>query len=603
MVTEKTARQREAAVLQAVKPEMEKLSRGLEYLEELIHQHNEAELKYQEKNTQAIQTEREIHIRDQRKQRQTEQENLRRWRDSENFQAQTKERVNEISTSMVMCCEQCGTFISPVQLICHKCGEISSIFPYEDRVDNMLSFNVKKELGLLEEKIKSMDMIMATDPAEQAKINTMQRISLIAQTYQRLARTDRRKAIFADIQEAAEGFINRCQNKHIEVAVVGDVKAGKSTLINALLGERMAITDTTPETSTLVKYRTTNDRHYVKVSFYSSEQWQKLWDSTQGKFRETFQLEKADEIMPLYLDRAPEYKEFLSLEELREAIRHWTSKVSREHYFVSELEVGYCGDLFPHDVILVDTPGLNDPVRYRSQITKEYIRNANWVLACIHGSENKMSEASTYEFLNMVRSNLQHNSDRMIIVATAADTLMKKKREQLQAHFFEQMQEVSGMRQGTISNHFIYTSPLVHLLFNEWLSGKLDEDDDSFCEELASALYRFDFRKDIHLLDTNEKELFRKRLGIETLKEMLEKNVFRSKRRQLSEQIAADFKQTYDYIRSNARRNLVVEASNMSMLQQDADEYYEHRNELQRNISEISQNRQQIQQLLESFER
>lgn len=56
-----------------------------------------------------------------------------------------------------------------------------------------------------------------------------------------------------------------------------------------------------------------------------------------------------------------------------------------EALFVKEIEVGYQSDTIPHDVFLVDTPGLSDPVRYRSDITRRYIKRSDWILACITG--------------------------------------------------------------------------------------------------------------------------------------------------------------------------------------------------------------------------
>ena len=54
----------------------------------------------------------------------------------------------------------------------------------------------------------------------------------------------------------------------------------------------------------------------------------------------------------------------------------WTRSDTPKHFFVKEIEVGYesDSDMFPHDVYLVDTPGLNDPVKYRSEITRKYIK-------------------------------------------------------------------------------------------------------------------------------------------------------------------------------------------------------------------------------------
>ena len=69
-------------------------------------------------------------------------------------------------------------------------------------------------------------------------------------------------------------FFPDYRKRRIEIAVVGTVKAGKSSLINALIGTRLASVDPTPETSILVKYRTTSEGNYLKIKL--------LYGSTNG---------------------------------------------------------------------------------------------------------------------------------------------------------------------------------------------------------------------------------------------------------------------------------------------------------------------------------
>ena len=74
---------------------------------------------------------------------------------------------------------------------------------------------------------------------------------------------------------AAEGA---AKDPVFHIAFVGTIKAGKSTLINALLGRNLASTSVTPETAVLTKFRS-SAQDYVKVTFYSSYEWAQLWNS------------------------------------------------------------------------------------------------------------------------------------------------------------------------------------------------------------------------------------------------------------------------------------------------------------------------------------
>ena len=84
-----------------------------------------------------------------------------------------------------------------------------------------------------------------------------------------------------ELNEKINHFLNLCRKPDFEIAFVGAVKAGKSTLINALLGRNYAPTDPNPETAVLTKFRS-SEQDYVKVKFYSAKEWDKLWKSVQS---------------------------------------------------------------------------------------------------------------------------------------------------------------------------------------------------------------------------------------------------------------------------------------------------------------------------------
>lgn len=92
-------------------------------------------------------------------------------------------------------------------------------------------------------------------------------------------------------------FLDKCSNPEFHIALVGAIKAGKSTLINALLGYELASTEVTPETASLTKFKSAKE-DYVEVSFYSKEEWNKLWKSVNEAkaevFLEEYQILKAD---------------------------------------------------------------------------------------------------------------------------------------------------------------------------------------------------------------------------------------------------------------------------------------------------------------------
>ena len=216
----------------------------------------------------------------------------------------------------------------------------------------------------------------------------------------------------------------RCADSEFHIALVGAIKAGKSTLINALLDEELASTEVTPETASLTKFRTAKGNSYVTVSFYSADEWRTCWESAQKNradvFMEEYRALKADQYKSSWLNHASVRQECDSLTSLRAEIRRWTSSKSPEHYFVKEVEVGLAGIDLPPEVVFVDTPGLDDVVEYRSNITRDYIDRANAVLVCVNATTLRGEELRT---ISSVFANTRYHPEKVFIVATQIDRL------------------------------------------------------------------------------------------------------------------------------------------------------------------------------------
>lgn len=225
------------------------------------------------------------------------------------------------------------------------------------------------------------------------------------------------------ITEKMIDFLNICSNSVFQIAFVGTVKTGKSTLINALLGKNYASTSVTPETAVLTKFRA-SARDYIKVQFYTKAEWDKLWKSrtsAAGNFMREYNALKADTIKGKYIGKETLFKE-LANNEIETELSIWSSSQHAEHYFVKEIEVGISSlpSSFPKQVVFVDTPGLSDPVVYRSDITKEYIRKANAVFVCVDSTKIYKEETETIASVFAISS---HNKSKVHIVATHWDCL------------------------------------------------------------------------------------------------------------------------------------------------------------------------------------
>lgn len=226
-----------------------------------------------------------------------------------------------------------------------------------------------------------------------------------------------------EMPERLNHFLEACRNPEFQIAFVGTIKTGKSTLINALLGHNYASMAVTPETAALTKFRS-NPKDYIRVEFYSPKEWDELWKSRTSAadvFMKEYKELGAEAQKKEWVGHTPVYKELTS-EDIERELAEWSSSKSAKHYFVREIEVGISSlpDDFPKQVVFVDTPGLSDPVAYRSEITKEYIRNANAVFVCVEAQKLQKEEIDT---IASVFSFSSHNKNKVYVIATHWDIL------------------------------------------------------------------------------------------------------------------------------------------------------------------------------------
>lgn len=229
-----------------------------------------------------------------------------------------------------------------------------------------------------------------------------------------------------------KGFSDKCKRNECQIAVVGTVKAGKSMFLNAILGKEVASSYPTPETAALTKFRYSAKGDYVKITYYTHKEWEDLWDSVmkakvtfearddKEDFITTYNKLGADKIKEQKLDKAPDVFSISNFDQLKKTVELYTSAKYPEHFFAKEVEVGLSEFNVPKNVVFVDTPGLNDPVSFRSDITKRYIASANVVLLCVKATEAVIRGDELNE-IAILFSEMRYAKDRIYVFATQYD--------------------------------------------------------------------------------------------------------------------------------------------------------------------------------------
>lgn len=335
-----------------------------------------------------------------------------------------------------------------------------------------------------------------------------------------------------------DNFINKCSNPEFHIAFVGAIKAGKSTLINSLLGCNLASTAVTPETASLTKFRASRGKDYIKLTFYNDIEWQMLWTSVQQSksdiFLEEFQKLGAENEKKNWINKSSITIEFEDINELKEEIKKWTSSKKATHYFVKEVEVGLKEFILPEGVVFVDTPGLDDPVKYRSDITRKYIDRANAVLVCVKADALTGGELGT---IYSVFANARYNPEKIYVIGTQLDTLNSPIR-----NWAEQREEwIKILRREDCYNslqlaekNIIAVASHVNNLVREY--GNLDKESDEYWD-LQSIAFKFRIQNAEEGLDKlNEFS------NIDTLKIKLRDEIIEKHKELLLEDLTQDYK-------------------------------------------------------------
>ena len=457
------------------------------------------------------------------------------------------ENIELMMPSVSTTCGSCGHPIESHQLVCSFCGALSKSFPYE-----LVDFDIEKKcMAEVEELAKIIKESNCNDDdwlyqELDDKFRKMKKIKNIA--YKAMKDKGEENApVYRKIYGLTQKFFSDYRKRRIEIAVVGTVKAGKSSLINALIGTRLASVDPTPETSILVKYRTTSEGNYLKINFYTEAQWNKLWSTAKNAtvFRNEYDRLGAENIKYEYLNKPQKYIT-CSSEELPRIMMEWSKSDAPKHFFVKEIEVGYQSDTIPHDVFLVDTPGLSDPVRYRSDITRRYIKRSDWILACITG-EN-LSCQPEFNFLSKVISNKGGDVRKIFVVATKKDMLTNAEGEKKEKEFLIRLGELYNNDSMAVSR-FAFVAAEVHLMTTQVIQGINLEPEEK--KKFKKALLEID--EDLEFSDVSRKaDDILKYASVNDLFDRINKVVLLNRRNYIVNGIINDYIKCMKVINENA---------------------------------------------------
>ena len=499
------------------------------------------------------------------------------------------ERISRIEEYEKVRCPKCQNELLSWQRVCSYCGYIH---PLKVGTESEKTKEVLARISSLVKDEKLSEDILWDETAQKTE-RVLRKMKTLAEIGELPGYTN-------EIETDIENLVNKCKDAEFQIAVVGVMKAGKSFLMNALIGAEIASVEVNPETAALTKFRSTNGYHVI-VKFHNRTQWEKLKTSAKnsgGGERSLATLlanSKTKKMENDWIGHKDIVIDCKNLKELQETVKTYTSSQKVEHLFVSEVEVGVDKSIFnmPKEVVFVDTPGLKDPVKYRSNITKKYIKKADAVLIALK------PEPLTAEGVSIITTVLDcTETDKAYIVGTQKDIKSEDDSEKYVSNWVEHLVEAKRYSdKRSVMNRIVLTSAKMELLLNKWqsLSEKEREDENIFStddyNDLQSYCGKTVKKRGFSLMNMSKDDynVVMAETGIAVLKNKLESSLILNFRKLKIE----DIKRTYERCR---KQMITLSESAISQKERDIELAISGAEELKKKLDSMNSEKQKLKE-------
>ncbi|MFJ1435638.1 dynamin family protein [Capnocytophaga canimorsus] len=193
-------------------------------------------------------------------------------------------------------------------------------------------------------------------------------------------------------QEEFDEFIHKIENDKLTIGVIGQMKCGKSTFLNALIFEDEVLpAATTPMTASL-SVITYGEEKQLEAEFYNREEWAELQMTAGrdlaevvGNSQEESKIKAAKELLAKSVKISGEIDSLLGTTR-KDKFENLIEYVGAEGKYISitkSVTLEYPLD-YLKGVEIVDTPGFNDPIVSREERTKEFLKKADVVVMLLY---------------------------------------------------------------------------------------------------------------------------------------------------------------------------------------------------------------------------
>ncbi|MGB5791637.1 dynamin family protein, partial [Poseidonibacter sp.] len=258
---------------------------------------------------------------------------------------------------------------------------------------------------------------------------------------------DLNKSSFKDLKNSLENIVNELKedssntttindldevtnylnNQKFSIGITGVMNAGKSTMLNALMGREILGSAVVPETAnlTIVKH---NPSENAKVFYWNKSEWDRIVKSAEQLESMRDYVNETNKIFGNELSSYIKEESRFDEVDINDLSSYTSAEASgKKCNLVKYVELGSNLDFLSDGIEIVDTPGLDDPVIQREEITKEYISACDMMLHLMNVSQS--ATLKDVEFI--IDALLYQNISKLLIVITRADTVSKEQLEEV----------------------------------------------------------------------------------------------------------------------------------------------------------------------------
>lgn len=192
-------------------------------------------------------------------------------------------------------------------------------------------------------------------------------------------------------QETYDGIMQKLNNDTLTIGVIGQMKCGKSTFLNAFVFEKDILPAATTPMTAALSVITYGEKEEIKTEFYSSEEWEELKMQAERNLEDVkddaFESSKIKAAREL-LDKSRKIGNINALlgKTKTDSLNNLVEYVGADGQYVAitkSVTIHYPKEWLK-GVEIVDTPGFNDPVVSREVRTQEFLKKADVVLLLLY---------------------------------------------------------------------------------------------------------------------------------------------------------------------------------------------------------------------------